>query len=62
MADRELHRWAREADGDRDGRITSTEVFGYVMEHVPYLARRLFNRTQTPQLMGGALDQVLVVY
>ena len=51
-----------EADGDRDGRITSTEVFGYVMEHVPYLARRLFNRTQTPQLMGGALDQVLVVY
>lgn len=27
-----------------------------------YLARRLFNREQTPQLMGGALDQVLVEY
>lgn len=27
-----------------------------------YLARCLFNREQTPQLMGGALDQVLVEY
>ena len=51
-----------EADGDRNRQITSSEIFGYVMQHVPYLARRLFNRTQTPQLMGGALDQVLAVY
>jgi len=51
-----------EADGDRDGTVTSEEVFGYIMENVPYLARRLFNREQTPQLMGGALDQIIVEY
>ncbi len=51
-----------EADGDRDGKVTSNEVFGYIMENVPYLARRLFNREQTPQLMGGASDQILVEY
>ncbi len=51
-----------EADGDLDGRVTSLEVFGYIMENVPYLARRLFNREQTPQLMGEVLDQVLVEY
>lgn len=51
-----------EADGDQDGAVTSEEVFGYLMENVPYLARRLFNREQTPQLMGGAMDQTLVVY
>ena len=51
-----------EADGDQDGKVTSTEVFGYILEHVPYLARRLYNREQTPQLMGESLDQVLVAY
>ncbi|UCH10054.1 MAG: hypothetical protein JSU61_12755, partial [Fidelibacterota bacterium] len=51
-----------EADGDQDGRITSEEVFGYLMENVPDLARRMFNREQTPQLMGEALDQILVEY
>ena len=51
-----------EADGDHDGKVTSTEVFGYIMENVPYLARRLYNREQTPQLMGAAVDQVLVEY
>jgi len=51
-----------EADGDSDGKVTSLEVFGYIMENVPYLARRLFNREQTPQLMGEVLDQVLVEY
>ncbi len=51
-----------EADGDRDGKVTSEEVFGYILENVPYLARRLFNREQTPQLMGGALDQIIVEY
>ncbi len=50
------------ADGDRDGKVTSEEVFGYIMENVPYLARRLFNREQTPQLMGEILDQILVEY
>ena len=50
------------ADGDHDNQITSTELFGYISEHVPYLARRLFNREQTPQLMGGDLDQLLVKY
>jgi len=51
-----------EADGDQDGKVTSEEVFGYLMENVPYLARRLFNREQTPQLMGGTFDQILVEY
>lgn len=51
-----------EADGDQDGTVTSLEVYGYIMENVPYLARRLFNREQTPQLMGEVLDQVLVEY
>ena len=50
------------ADGDHDRQVTSTELFAYISEHVPYLARRLFNREQTPQLMGGNLDQVLVKY
>ncbi|MFC1547865.1 caspase domain-containing protein [Candidatus Neomarinimicrobiota bacterium] len=51
-----------EADGDQDGKVTSEEVFGYLMENVPYLARRLFNREQIPQLMGGTMDQTLVEY
>jgi uncharacterized caspase-like protein len=51
-----------EADGDQDGKVTSEEVFGYLMENVPYLARRLFNREQIPQLMGGSMDQTLVEY
>ncbi|MFB0516226.1 MAG: caspase domain-containing protein [Candidatus Neomarinimicrobiota bacterium] len=50
------------ADGDQDGKVTSEEVFGYIMENVPYLARRMFNREQTPQLMGGTMDQILVEY
>ncbi|UCH62952.1 MAG: caspase family protein [Fidelibacterota bacterium] len=51
-----------EADGDRDSKVTSDEVFGYIMENVPYLARRLRSREQTPQLMGGTMDQILVEY
>ena len=51
-----------EADRDNDRQITSTELFGYLMENVPYLARRKFNREQTPQLMGAELDRVLVQY
>ncbi len=51
-----------EADGDQDSKVTSAEVFGYILEHVPYLARRLYNREQTPQLMGGDLDQIIVEY
>lgn len=50
------------ADGDHDSQVTTTELFAYISENVPYLARRLFNREQTPQLMGGNLDQVLVKY
>ncbi|MCK4579479.1 MAG: caspase family protein [Candidatus Marinimicrobia bacterium] len=51
-----------EADGDQDSKVTSTEIYGYLMEHVPYLARRMFNREQTPQLMGDQLDKVLAEY
>ncbi len=51
-----------EADRDNDQQVTSTELFGYLMENVPYLARRMFNREQTPQLLGAELDRVLVQY
>lgn len=51
-----------EADGNQDRKVTSTEIFGYLMENVPHLARRMFNREQTPQLMGADLDHVLVQY
>ena len=52
----------REAEGDRVGQITAEKVFRDVMEDVAYLARRLFNRKQLRQLMGGELDRVLVAY
>ena len=32
------------------------------MENVPYLARRKFNREQTPQLLGADLDRLPVQY
>ncbi len=51
-----------EADRDNDEQVTSMEIYGYLMENVPYLARRKFNREQTPQLLGGALDQILVAF
>jgi hypothetical protein len=50
------------ADGDGDGKITAGELNGFVSdrtEGVPYWARRLHGREQTPEFRGDE-TQVLV--
>ena len=47
---------------DQHLKVNASEVFGYIMENMLYLARRLYNRGQTPQLMGESLGQILVEY
>lgn len=51
-----------EADQDSDQAVTAREMEKYLMDKVPYRARRMFNRDQTPQVIGGNKDQVLVQY
>ncbi len=51
-----------EADTNGDQKITVEEVYAYLKEHVPYRARRMYNREQTPQLFGHKINQVLVQY
>ncbi|MFK7969654.1 MAG: caspase family protein [Bacteroidia bacterium] len=41
-----------EANQDRDNRLTLLELKTYLNEQVPYMARRLRNRTQTPEIYG----------
>jgi len=41
-----------EADQNSDARISFGELQGYVNQNVPYLARRLNNREQTPEFAG----------
>lgn len=43
-----------EADVDRNRKITLTEIEDYLKEHVPYMARRLYGREQTPVFKGDA--------
>jgi uncharacterized caspase-like protein len=50
------------ADQDGDRSLTVGELQAYLEEQVPYMARRMFNREQTPQLMGETFDQILVEY
>jgi hypothetical protein len=49
-----------EADANRDRGVTVAEIDRYVGENVPYWARRLNNREQTPQVRGAAPGRVLV--
>ena len=50
------------ADGNRNGVLTAGELQTYLLEQVPYMARRLNNRRQTPQLTADDPDFVLVRY
>jgi len=50
------------ANMDGDQKITSQEMGTYLTETVPYRARRLHNREQTPQIVGADQTRVLVQY
>jgi len=41
-----------EADADKDRKITLHEIGEYLNDHVPYMARRLYGREQTPTIRG----------
>jgi uncharacterized caspase-like protein len=51
-----------EADRDGNRAITGAELERYVREKVPYRARRMYNREQTPQVVGQDKDRALVRY
>lgn len=42
-----------EGDSNNDGKLTIKEIEGYVSQKVPYYAKRLMNRDQTPQVVGN---------
>ena len=42
-----------EADKDRNRKITLDEIGNFIDEHVPYMARRLYGREQTPVIKGN---------
>jgi hypothetical protein len=41
-----------EADGNRDGKVTLSELVDYVQLHVPRFSKREFEAIQTPELQG----------
>lgn len=49
-----------QADSDRDRRVTKAELAGYLVPAVDRAARRLHNRSQRPDIVGG--DRVLIGY
>ncbi|MFH1897062.1 MAG: caspase family protein [Candidatus Desantisbacteria bacterium] len=50
-----------EADKNKDKKITIGEISDYVKEQVSPLARRLYNREQTPEISGD-VNQILVSF
>ncbi len=50
------------ADTNGDKSLTVGELQAYLEEQVPYMARRLHNRTQTPTVTPGREERVLVRY
>ncbi|PIX92787.1 MAG: hypothetical protein COZ25_14010, partial [Ignavibacteria bacterium CG_4_10_14_3_um_filter_37_18] len=50
-----------EADANKDKQLTVGEMKLYLDENVPYMARRLNNREQTPQVIGDE-NRVIVKY
>ncbi len=51
-----------EADQNGDRAVTAAEMEQYLMDKVPYRARRMFSREQTPQVVGADKSQVLIQY
>ena len=49
------------ADKNKDNKLTAGEIKDYINNNVPYMARRLNNREQTPQVIGD-MDKVIVKY
>ena len=49
------------ADKNKDKRLMVSELGKYLMENIPYAARRLNNREQTPQIIGD-IERVIVRY
>ena len=50
------------ADANGDKSLTVGELQAYLEEQVPYMARRLHNREQTPMVTPGSEQRVLVRY
>ena len=50
-----------EADLNNDKKVTIGEMKEYILDNVPYMARRLNNREQTPQVIGED-SEVLIKY
>jgi len=51
-----------EADSNKDNMLTLSEIKAYIDDEVPYMARRLNNRVQTPGLRSMDNSKVLVEY
>ena len=51
-----------EADLDSNGRLIVSELKSYIDDNVPYMARKLSNMIQEPQLMTDDDSRVLVAY
>lgn len=50
-----------EADANKDSKITVGEMQSWIDDNVPYMARRLNNREQTPTIQGNP-DKILIEY
>ena len=51
-----------DADINKDKKLSLLEIKDYVDENVPYMARRLNNRVQTPQMMTNDETKIMVKY
>jgi len=51
-----------DANKNKDNEVTFGELQDYIMDNVPYMARRLNNREQTPQFIGEDKNKILISY
>jgi hypothetical protein len=51
-----------DADSNNDKILTLSEIKDYIDDEVPYMARRINNRVQTPQLLTTDKNKVIVRY
>ncbi|MBD0401024.1 caspase family protein [Flammeovirga sp. EKP202] len=47
------------ADTNKDRKVTLGEMKAYIVDNVPYMARRLNNREQTPEITGS--DEIILI-